>query len=113
MYLFPGSLRLEQVRLELDIGSSPVWGAMEKHCETCICGKRAPVQASQISKFDGKPRGPGTVAWEEFLIAMGDYMNRYPGQGPERMAQRGGLSYWELEDHLGYQPKTWQPKRND
>lgn len=84
----------------------------EEHCETCICGRRAPVQGTKKTKVDGKPRGPGTVAWSEFLLAMSDYAQKYgTQQGPERMAERGGLCYAELEDHLGYAPKTWEPIR--
>lgn len=34
------------------------------HCPTCICGRRAPVQADER-----RGKGPGSVAWEEHLQA--------------------------------------------
>lgn len=83
-----------------------------KHCPTCICGRRAPVQGTRAAKVDGKPRGPGTVAWTEFVAAMAGYAARYGSdQGPERMAERGGLSFCEIEEHLGHTPTTWEPCR--
>jgi hypothetical protein len=104
---------LEEIQKDDDIWSVPSgWCVGDKHCTTCICGRRAPVQKSEKSKFDDKSRGPGTISWEEYLEAMSDYFLKYgTTQSAERLAQRGGLSYWELEDHLGHQPKTWQPIR--
>lgn len=84
----------------------------EKHCDTCICGRRAPVQR-QEREFDGKPaRGPGTISWAEYLEAYSDYSRRYgTQQSAERLAERGGFGYLELVDHLGHEPKTWSPIR--
>lgn len=84
--------------------------ASGEHCATCICGRRAPVQASPA--YEGKPaKGAGTIAWEEHLLAWTDYARRYGnGQTAERMAQRGGFSYWEVADHLGHDPTTWKPR---
>lgn len=79
---------------------------MEKHCETCVCGRRAPVQASVIFK-----KGAGFVSWEEHCLAWSEYVNQYgKKQSAERMAERGGFSYQELTEYLGFEPKTWTPR---
>lgn len=76
-----------------------------KHCETCICGKRAPVQANRRLL-----RGPGSVSWEEHLTAWSAYAAKYgPGQSAERLAERGGFCYGELVEFLGREPKSWRP----
>jgi len=87
----------------------------EKHCETCICGKRAPVQAERgLGRVDGKTmplRGAGTVEWAEYLEAYSNYAVRYGrGQTADRLAERGGFSYWEITEYLGHEPKTWKPR---
>jgi len=77
------------------------------HCATCICGKRAPVQAD---REHGK--GAGSIAWSEHLEAYSGYQHRYgSGQTAERLAERGGFSYGELLTFLGREPKTWVPAR--
>lgn len=79
----------------------------EKHCDTCICGRRAPVQAN---RKHGK--GPGTIAWSEHLEAYAGYSLRYGGsQTAERLAERGGFCFGELVEYLGHEPKTWEPRR--
>lgn len=79
----------------------------EKHCDTCICGRRAPVQACDKAK-----KGYGTISWSEHLEAYSSYSARYgTGQTAERLAERGGFGYIELVDFLGYYPKTWEPVR--
>jgi hypothetical protein len=79
----------------------------EKHCETCICGRRAPVQGERELK-----KGPGTIAWEEHLRAWSAYDAKWRcGQTAERLAERGGFSYGELVEFLGGEPKTWVPQR--
>ncbi len=93
---------------------------------SCICPgdydeaadkRRAPVQADY--SWRGRPttsaprRGkgfPGTVTWAEHLEAWTAYARRFPGQDAERIAERGGFSYLELVDHLGHEPKTWEPR---
>lgn len=83
----------------------------EAHCETCICGRRAPVQADRGHKPGEKPKGYGTIAWAEHLEAYGTYSGRYgKSQSAERLTERGGFTYWELTDLLGHEPKTWQPR---
>lgn len=85
----------------------------EKHCQTCICGKRAPVQG-ETHRASGayQPRGPGTIAWEERELAWSTYAGRYGrGQSAERIAERGGFGYHELTDLLGREPTTWAPER--
>jgi len=87
---------------------------MSKHCETCICGKRAPVQGTScyLERGDPKERGPGTITWAEHLLAYATYANRYgTGQSAERLAERGGFGFWELADLLGREPTTWEPRR--
>lgn len=79
-------------------------GMSERHCDTCLCGRRAPVQAAH-------GHGPGTVSWEEHLLAWSNYATRYgTRQSAERMAERGGFGYGELADYLGREPKTWAPR---
>lgn len=80
---------------------------MHENCPTCICGKRAPVQASRDLK-----RGDGTIAWEEHLLAWNAYDAEYRcGQTATRLAERGGFSYGELVHFLGREPTTWEPIR--
>jgi len=77
----------------------------EKHCDTCICGRRAPVQ-------EDDDRGPGTITWKEHLLAYSGYAARYgTAQSAERLAQRGGFGYGELKLFLGREPTTWEPRR--
>lgn len=80
-------------------GSPPPGG--ERHCETCVCGRRAPVQKDR--NF-GKPAG--TIAWWEHEKAWEAYGVRY-SQTAERIAERGGFGYGELVEFLGYYPTTW------
>ncbi len=76
-----------------------------KHCETCICGRRAPVQATRTLN-----RGPGTISWAEHESAWSAYAARYgTQQSAERMAQRGGFDFAELLTYLGREPTTWAP----
>ncbi len=91
----------------------------EKHCETCICGKRAPVQADATAHLPAdhpgrRPgaRGAGTIAWAEHLLAYAAYAARYGrSQSAERLAERGGFGYGELLELLGHEPTTWEPRR--
>jgi len=79
----------------------------ELHCPTCICGRRAPVQASRKL---GK--GPGSISWAEHLQTYAGYSAQYgSGQSAERMAERGGFGYGELIMFLGHEPTTWDPRR--
>jgi hypothetical protein len=77
--------------------------------------RRAPVQGNGLYHLrDGDPRKegshpPGTIAWWEHLKAWEDYHRRYPGQSAEKIAERCGFCYWELCDHLGHEPETWEP----
>lgn len=52
----------------------------------------------------------GTIAWAEHEEAWADYAKRFSGQSAERMAERGGFSFWELCDHLGHPPTTWETR---
>jgi hypothetical protein len=82
-----------------------------KHCPTCICGRRAPVQG-QRSLGAGQPGyGPGTISWAEHLQVWSGYAARYGiRQSAERIAERGGFGYTELVEHLGHEPTTWEPR---
>ncbi len=76
----------------------------EPHCATCICGKRAHVQAEG-------GHGPGTVTWAEHQAAWSFYAAKYGrGQSAERINERGGFGYLEIQDLLGHAPKTWSPR---
>lgn len=77
-----------------------------KHCDTCICGRRAPVQYSRPLK-----KAPGSIAWEEHMRAWSAYDAKWRcGQTAERIAERGGFGYEELVEFLGGEPKTWEPR---
>lgn len=79
----------------------------EGHCETCICGRRAPVQA-EYGKDRSRRKPPGTVTWAEHLEAYAAYAAQYgTQQSPERMAERQGFGYWEMTTLLGHEPTTW------
>ena len=81
----------------------------EKHCATCICGRRAPVQATRSELHQ---KGPGSISWEEHLLAYAGYSHRYgTSQTAERMAERGGFDYAELVMFLGRAPTTWDARR--
>ena len=73
--------------------------------------RRAPVQGENRGCKEG-PKPYGTVSWAEHLEAWAAYHKRYPGQTAERMAQRGGFSYWEITEFLGHEPTTWEPPRS-
>jgi hypothetical protein len=80
----------------------------ERHCATCICGRRAPVQGNRREPA----RGPGTIAWAEHMQAYAVYSGRYgTEQSADRIAERRGFSYAELTEMLGHEPETWEPVR--
>lgn len=82
-----------------------------KHCATCICGRRAPVQGDRHATDRTKDRAAGTVSWAEHLLAYSNYSARYGrDQSAERLAERGGFGYIEITGHLGHEPKTWTPR---
>ena len=75
--------------------------------------RRAPVQGDDGWHLGRKPglHQPGTISWEEHLLAYEDYAERYGrDQSAERLAERGGFGYDELVDHLGRAPATWRPR---
>lgn len=56
-------------------------------------------------------REPGTIAWEEHVTAWHEYARRYgASQSAERIAERGGFCYLELQTFLGRPPSTWTPR---
>ena len=54
--------------------------------------RRVPVQANQRL---GKPAG--TVAWEIHYVAWRDYARHHYDQSAERLEERGGFCYGELQ----------------
>jgi len=83
----------------------------KKHCPTCICGRRAPVQGELRHDPSGRPaRGLGTISWEEHEQAWALYAGKYGrDQSAQRIAERGGFGWHELVDLLGHEPTTWAP----
>ena len=76
---------------------------MGEHCATCVCGRRAVVQAEA-----DKPAG--TIAWTEHEEAWAIYAAKYGrGQSAERIHERGGFGYRELTKLLSRPPATWAP----
>lgn len=56
-------------------------------------------------------KGPGTISWEEYLLAWSVYAKHHgTSQSAEHLAERGGLSYVEVFEYLGHEPKTWAPR---
>jgi hypothetical protein len=68
---------------------------------------RAPVQGEYKG---GNVLHPyGTIAWEEHLEAWNAYQAKYHAeQSAERIAERGGFGYSELQALLGRIPSTWK-----
>jgi hypothetical protein len=82
----------------------------EKHCPTCICGRRAPVQRAVV-RPDRPARSAGTISWAEHLEAFAAYAGKYgSSQSAERLAERGGFGYGELIMFLGHEPTTWEAR---
>ena len=85
----------------------------ERHCESCICGRRAPVQRQR--GCDG-PLGSldmpeGTITWEEHVEVWTRYAAEYGSrQSAERMAERGGFGFYEAQNLLGRPLKTWDAR---
>lgn len=75
--------------------------------------KRAPVQGD----YRYRARGPhplrvpsGTIAWSEHLAVFELYAKRYSvEQTAERIAERGGFGYGEIQALTGAAPTTWEP----
>lgn len=65
--------------------------------------RRAPVQR------DGD-QPPGTITWAEHVEAATAYNREGHGQSAERLAERGGFGYRELQRYLGHDPTTWEPR---
>lgn len=77
--------------------------------KTEFTATRAPVQGEHRGCREGaKPYG--SVDWSEHLEAWTVYNSRHRGQSAERIAERGGFSYWEITELLGREPNTWEPR---
>jgi hypothetical protein len=79
--------------------------------------RRAPVQGEHLGRSTyRKPRAildlpGGTIAWSEHEEAWRVYADCGHGnQSAERVAERGGFSFFELVDLLGRPPRTWAPR---
>jgi hypothetical protein len=74
------------------------------HCPTCICYRRAPVQADPRHGM-----GPGTISWAEHVEAWAAYASKHgTSQSATRIAERQGFSYGEVVTFLGRDPMTWR-----
>ena len=63
------------------------------------CERRAPVQGTR----------PGSISWEEHLEVWDAYAKRYgTKQSAERIAERGGFGYLEIELFTGKHPRTFR-----
>lgn len=73
--------------------------------------RRAPVQGEgRLSRPQKDHKPAGTIAWAEHLEAWEAYAKRYGrGQTAERLAERGGFGWYELQKLLGHDPTTWEP----
>ena len=64
-----------------------------------------------VRQYRGRIRRPGTITWEEHLSIYEKYAEKFGrDQSAERLAQRGGFSYEEAFELLGYEPQTWSPR---
>jgi hypothetical protein len=82
----------------------------ERHCPSCICGKRARVQGNRKITMGQPGYGPGTIAWSEHELAWSSYAARHGrDQSAERIHERAGFCYLELTELLGRAPTTWVP----
>ena len=82
-------------------------GTRRGHCDTCICGRRAPVQDE---RSDGVRAAvpEGSITWEEHLEVYERYAALYgTRQSAERLAERGGFGFYEAQTLLGRALKTW------
>lgn len=76
-----------------------------RHCPSCVCGRRARVQADHRHK-----KGPGSIVWTEHEEAWSAYASMYgSGQSAQLIHERGGFGYGELVSLLGREPMTWAP----
>lgn len=74
--------------------------------------KKAPVQGDRrLSRFARPCLVPdGWIDWDEHLAVYEVYAKRFGrGQSAERIAERGGFGYREIELLTGKAPVTWTP----
>jgi len=76
--------------------------------------RRAPVQGDGNWRLphrsDQPTHDPGTIAWTEHEEVWAKYSKRYGSdQSAERIAERGGFSFFEAEELLGRPLSTWRP----
>lgn len=80
-----------------------------RHCPSCTCGKRAPLQGDH-GPHGERTHGAGSIAWAEHLEAYAVYSAKYgTEQSPEGLAQRAGFGYREITKLLGHEPTTYVP----
>jgi len=86
------------------------------HCETCYCGRRAPLQGEDerpaTQTRPGDPaRAAGTISWAEHLECYAGYSAKYgTAQSAETLASRGGFGWREFVEFAGHEPTTWMPR---
>lgn len=77
---------------------------------------QAPVQGDLWRRARVHPALPpdGWIDWAEHLAVFEFYAARYGReQSAERIAERGGFGYREIELFTGAAPKTWRPREHD
>lgn len=68
--------------------------------------RRAPLQV-------GRGQQRGTISWAEHVEVHAAYAQRWPEaarrQSPERIVERGGFGWAEVEALLGRPPRSFEP----
>lgn len=88
----------------------------EKHCQSCTCGKRAPLQGEYSqpatqSRPASPARASGSISWDEHIECYAGYSAKYGNsQSAETLAARGGFGWREFVDFTGHEPTTWVPR---
>jgi len=71
--------------------------------------RKAPVQATHGPP--DKRRPAGWITWAEHLEAWEAYQRKYgSSRSAQRIAERGGFCWYELNEFLGREPQTWEPR---
>ena len=83
--------------------------ALKREVEHGGTSRRAPVQSCE-PRLKGRI-GPGWIDWAEHLDVYELYAQGYGReQSAERIAERGGFGYCEIELLTGAAPKTWRAR---
>lgn len=83
--------------------------------DVCAEERRVPMQGDGphwIARPPLPTHPPGTVLWSEHLLIYEAYVAKWGRcQTAERLAERGGFSYFEATELLGRKPESWRPRR--